>query len=826
MKKQLQPLSLFLGLMIVIAVPGGHAQSEDVGGLLSQNARLPVYHQNRLQFIISAGKVVKQAEKILSSDTVIDIIRKGVDVNSINYLDNVQPYPLGTPLKEVLTFWSDKLHSEGFIVSSQAEINQTTQVAVGEKPVFLRTPALDLDGVGFVADYGKKTVLVRKNVNIVARPESNQKNTFETKGNYLRAKADSMLAEFDKNLITLTGNVEVNEARFALTCDKLELYLKNQQDETVVPKDKDKDTETDALTAQVSGVSKIICYNKVEITRTQTAEERKQHGIQQAVADHVVYRVSAGEFILTGNPRLTQGDDFISGREILIWHDQERMKVNNNCRIHVRAQHEDKSSDPTIITSDYMDLNYAENLIELIGQVRIRDSKMDVDCHKIQVFLQPATAVEQKSPQAAVSAEDSLIRFNPGGGNKEVSKVVCIDNVQVDEPRAMLNCDHLLLTFKTFSPKDGGPERREINKIFCTGRVRLENKPVPGTGRQQTGKDTPPPFNKTVVTSNKAIIHLLDNYAELIDQVKVRDQQASVDCRKMKIFFEPSEEKQTAQPVPVTNVNPLSQLGSDSSGKEITRIVCENDVKAEEPRARLNCDRLELTFRDRPISDGEMPAAGTFGVGGQREIDEIFCDGNVRLENKPDPQKNAPDKVNADTDITEIAKSGSLGKTVMTSDKATIRTAENFAEMIGNVMIEEERFNLACRKMEIYAKPATSDGTPTKRGYADAHYENEVPRQIGIGEDKELEKIVCIDDVVITRNRLKDEGLQQAKGDNAVYHVAERKIVLTGDERRPTMQQGPNIMEGSIITLWTDSEKLDIEDGRLQLFDTKQLQQD
>lgn len=814
MKKRLQ--LLLLSITLVAAVSRGYGQAEDVGGLSSQNARMPVYHQNRLQFIISAGKVVKQAEKILSTDTVIDIVRKGVDVNNINYLDNVQPYPLGTPLKEVLVFWSDKLHSEGFIVSSQAEINQTTQIANGEKPVFLRTPALDLDGVGFVADYGKRTVLVRKNVNIVMRPETSPESAAEDAGP-LRASADSMLAEFDKNLITLTGNVKVNEARFSLTCDKLELHLRGRDDKG---DRKDNDTEPDALAEQISGVSKIVCHGKVVVTREQTDEERERHGEQRAVADHMVYHVPSGEFILTGAPRLMQGEDFVSGREILIWREQERIKVNNDCLIRARTSRENPDLPPTVITSDFMDLNYAENLIEFTGQVRIRDHQMDVDCHKMQVFLEPGTSTGESAPQASTT-EDSLMRFNPGG-NKEVAKVVCIGNVQVDEPRAMLNCDHLKLTFTSFPPQDGGSGRRELDKIFCTGNVRLENKPAPATGEQQAGIQ--PPFNKTVVTTDKAIIHARENHAELIGQVKVRDQQASVDCHKMTIFFEPSEEKQEAQPVPVGNVNPLNQFDSGGSGRKITRIVCEGDVLAEEPRARLNCDRLELTFRDRPEDVGNVPAAGTFGIGGQREINEIFCDGRVRLENKPDPQRAATVERDSNASVSEIAKSGSLGKTVITSDKAAIFAARNFAELIGNVRIEEERFSLVCRKMEIYAKPATAPETPvTTGGYADAHYEEEVPRRIGIGKDKELEKIVCIDDVVITRNMPKEQGLQQAKGDNAVYYVAERKIVLTGKERRPTMQQGPNIMEGSRITLWTDSEKLDIEDGRLKLFDIEQL---
>ena len=71
-------------------------------------------------------------------------------------------------------------------------------MAYGDDPVFFRSPLLDLNGIGFEADLGKRTVLVKSDVNIVLRMETSDPRRFKPdaklpeKYDFVRATSDSM----------------------------------------------------------------------------------------------------------------------------------------------------------------------------------------------------------------------------------------------------------------------------------------------------------------------------------------------------------------------------------------------------------------------------------------------------------------------------------------------------------------------------------------------------------------------------------------------------------------------------------------------------------
>jgi lipopolysaccharide export system protein LptA len=92
---------------------------------------------------------------------------------------------------------------------------------------------------------------------------------------------------------------------------------------------------------------------------------------------------------------------------------------------------------------------------------------------------------------------------------------------------------------------------------------------------------------------------------------------------------------------------------------------------------------------------------------------------------------------------------------------------------------------------------------------------DEVPRRISLGAGKELNKIICLDDVVILRKG--GEKVEKATGTHGLYEVIDRKITLTGKpDKLPTLEQDNTVMEGEKFILYLNSEKVDAIGGKLK----------
>ncbi|MFA7231760.1 MAG: LptA/OstA family protein, partial [Victivallaceae bacterium] len=337
-----------------------------------------------------------------------------------------------------------------------------------------------------------------------------------------------------------------------------------------------------------------------------------------------------------------------------------------------------------------------------------------------------------------------------------------------------------------------------------------------GEFKQAAGKAS------TVVTSELADLDYGKNVLSFDGKVQVKNPQMSLDCQQMKIFMEEKPQDKT-QPAPKATValdaDPFNNLQNSGKKKEVAKVVCTGNVLVDDPRAVLNCDKMTILMRDKLKKNTTSKVEDSpFGAGSGREIYELLCDGNVRIENKPDKSEQnvvAPEKEKIEG-VQSVLKAKSIGKSFVTADKATLKIADNYAELLGKVKIDEPRMNLTCQKMMIYGKEMTAGKKPEAEDIEDEPYEGEVPRQISLGANKELTKIICLKDVIINRKTLEEEK-QRATGEKAVYTVDQRKIVLSGDDKNfPTMQRGETAMEGDEITLWTNSEKLDIKNGRLK----------
>ena len=167
-------------------------------------------------------------------------------------------------------------------------------------------------------------------------------------------------------------------------------------------------------------------------------------------------------------------------------------------------------------------------------------------------------------------------------------------------------------------------------------------------------------------------------------------------------------------------------------------------------------------------------AAAFFCFDSFAQLGDMFAASRKSRKDKAD----TPTQINADSMYLDIAH-----------DKATL---------LGNVDIQDPEMSIKCRKMIIYL--GKSDKAAEKKTDSDD------PRSSQTG--KEVVKIECIGDVVITRAPDEAAGLkeaQQAFAGRAVYMVKQDEITLTED---PVVVNGASRLNGERIILYTKTERV------------------
>ncbi len=144
------------------------------------------------------------------------------------------------------------------------------------------------------------------------------------------------------------------------------------------------------------------------------------------------------------------------------------------------------------------------------------------------------------------------------------------------------------------------------------------------------------------------------------------------------------------------------------------------------------------------------------------------------------------------------------------ADTMDIDFQNNVATLTGNVDVDDPAVRIKCDKMVIYLQE--KEKLPGQENIEESAGSE---GNLAAGGNKELKKIVCSGNVVITR-KLYDQnditmGEQRATSGRAVFDVKENVIVLTEDT--PTIKRGSDTLTGYKITLWLDSERLKVESG-------------
>lgn len=151
------------------------------------------------------------------------------------------------------------------------------------------------------------------------------------------------------------------------------------------------------------------------------------------------------------------------------------------------------------------------------------------------------------------------------------------------------------------------------------------------------------------------------------------------------------------------------------------------------------------------------------------------------------------------------SRKGAAQPTVITSNSMDIDIGNNVATLLGNVEVDDVEMNIKCHKMIIYLE----DAKPSEAGKEKAKPEDEADPE----KSKQLRKVECIGDVVITRKvktleNAASQAEQKALAGRADYDVVTGKIVLSED---PVIFRGKDRVKGGKITIFRESERMSIE---------------
>ncbi len=154
--------------------------------------------------------------------------------------------------------------------------------------------------------------------------------------------------------------------------------------------------------------------------------------------------------------------------------------------------------------------------------------------------------------------------------------------------------------------------------------------------------------------------------------------------------------------------------------------------------------------------------------------------------------------------------------TVITSDTMDIDIAKNVAIFTGNVKVDDEEMSISCKKMTIFLEDKKIEEVG-KSSVVKA--DSAKPEETKPEEGKQVSRIICEENVIIIRKALSEsergQGEQKAIAGHADYDVKTGKIVLT--KNNPVLKRGADTLRGEIITIWRDSEKVEVQGGEIKM---------
>ena len=826
--------ALLLGTAELAGAKTEQAQIQNLRGLQLKHAKIPVLNQEKLQMVIFASSAERRGEMLVGFDTVLTIIRRGADADTIRDDWELVPYPLRAPLPQVLEFWKDRIaYSEGIMNTSEAEIDSAGRRAGGNRDVHFRSPQLDLDGVGFEADFKRRTISVNSQVRIVLRQESaDPAKLLKTPGKlpkkyeYVTASGDSMLIDTRRNEVMLVGNVRVVEAQAILSCDRLTIFWKSgsRQKKGAV-----KSVESEL---QDSGIDRVLADGNVIISKRDNPRE-------QIFADHLICDVSKGVAKLSGDnsfPKLVSANgEVLSGRDIQFERDTKRGSITGGCRID-GAPETDAAGRKVVnkgLTADRGFLDSNSNFADFSGKVRMRDGDRIISCERMRVNTadRKGKAAPAKPDQTEHGTGSLLGSPDIGTGGKTLESADFYGKVVLSEPGgARLGCDRMHADFAA----DGG---NGIRSADFHGHVKMTDASgsklsceemhadfAPGTGGgtelvgaqwfrkvrvENAGSDGTPPG---VITADRGELDAAGNRVTFESNVRGRRDKATLKCDRLDLYAAPKKNAAAKKGAAAKTPSGSAAIGVGGD-RAIRKIVASGKTVITDASGSLDCDKLTLFFDELP--PGTKPEPGMFQSGGAR-LTDILADGRVVAVNRASA---------ASSKQPGILSGKSSGTRRIYADHVRADLTRHLSRLNGSVRIKDEENQLDCDEMFLYGvrkvagaaaakKNAPADDPDADPFALPGFNEDSVPAAINITDDVQLKKILCLGNVRMTRTDPDTKRKQEAGGNRCVYLTERRLITLTDiPPRRPWLRAEGRQQYGSRIVY-------DLNDNIFRSYDT------
>ncbi len=759
--------TLVLWLLAVSAaapfsLPGAGNSIDDLRGLVLNNAKIPVFNKARLQMMIFASRAERRGDLMIGFETVLEIIRSGANADIIDDGWGLRLYPLGAPLETVFGFWRERIrYSEGVMTTAECEIDQAGRRAGGNGKVFFRSPMLDLNGVGFEADFNRRTIAVNSQVNIVIRqssasPEALLKNggRLPEKYEYITASGDSMLIDSERREVMLIGNVRVDEERAFLTCDRLTVFWGGEKTSGTATAG---DTEFAG-----AGVTRILADGEVVITK-------KENAAEQAFADHLICDVPGGTIKLSGDsvfPRLVSArGEVVSGKNILFERATRRGLITGGCRIEGAPETgaDGKKAVRQILTSESGFFDGINNYNDFTGKVRMQDGDRTLECDRMRLI----TANRDTGEKSSAGASASLLGTEAlaATGSKELKNAEFYGNVVLNDAlNSKLYCYEMHAEFLPGKTPGG---ILELSRAKCFRNIRLENG---GAGGAAPG----------VLTADRSELDYIGDRVTFEGNVKGRRENATLDCDKLDLYLGKRLRRDNEAPAGSAAIG----TGSD---KTLKKAVASGKVHVTDASGTLDCNRLSLFFTELP--PGARPTPGMFQSGGVR-LTDILADGDVVAVNRASAAADG----NAG-----IFSGRSSGERVLKADHGRANLVQNVSHFTGDVSVNDRENQVLCNEMFVYGvnhhpEPQIPGVAPPEDPDADpfalpGFTEDLVPSAINLTDEVRLRRVLCLGDVRLTRTDPVSGRKQEAGGDRCDYLAEERTVTLTDTApRRPWLR--------------------------------------
>ncbi len=608
---------LLFSLVLTVFCAALHAGNlTDMRGLALQNVKIPYYKENKLQLVAFSLTGNRQDQLMLGKDTLLDVLLENADVDNIVDGWQTRLYRLDSPLQTVLEFWRKRyLTSQAVIFTTRCSIDQKQGEAFGDDPVFMRSPMLDLDGIGFQADFRKNVIEVNSDVNIRARKSDADPRKLLSGApapvdyQVIHATSDSMRMDMGNNEIMLIGNVKVVDGKSTVTCDRMTVFLTGNE------------VTSNTGTPILKGVSRVLADGDVVLVQQ---PENPGGQVRYGRSEHLEYELKTGIIAMTGSGKDVElqqgGSEKLYGKRIELLRERNTMFVNGSCRVVSQVKDATgKVVSTRTITSCRADFDESSRLNNFHGDVVAVDGETTLKCDRLRIYSAEKksgndvekifaennvriVSVSQKSDPAVpgkMHASVSTVTSRNAEFNYLDNKLIFTGDVKVRDESSALDCDRLdlFLTDKKVpeqkvsgAPLGGsmGGGSKTLTKMIAAGKVFMKNgnddiktelmtlffrdlppgaKPSPGmlqSGGVQLVKilcdgsvvaASAAENGKRTLKADHAMSDLLKDYSEFHNNVVVFHGNNEIYCRDMYIF--------TGEAMPESASQALAQAKAD-----------------------------------------------------------------------------------------------------------------------------------------------------------------------------------------------------------------------------------------------------------------------